>query len=69
MGNDWLNDAVQGATGNVTPYTEFEQTLFETFQKFRDNGYPDMIIMSMVCDFTKMPMTIPTVFDKWRSQQ
>lgn len=69
MENNWLNDAVQGATGNITPYDEFEAALFETFQKFRDNGYPDMVIMSMVCDFTKMPTTIPALFDKWRSQQ
>ena len=68
MKESWLDNAIKGATGNITPYAEFESTLFETFQKFRDNGYPDMTILSMVCDFTKMPMTIPAMFDKWRSQ-
>ena len=69
MEKDWLDDAINSATGNIAPYDEFEAALFDTFQKFRDNGYPDMTIVSMVCDFTKMPMTIPAMFDKWRSQQ
>jgi len=67
--DDWLEDALREATGNVTPYEEFETACFDVFKKLRDNGYPDMIIMSMVCDQTKMPMTIPAIFDKWRSQQ
>lgn len=66
--NGWLEDAIRGATGNVTPYEEFEAECFNAFTKLRDNRYPDMVIVSMVCDMTKMPMTIPTMFDKWRSQ-
>jgi len=69
MGNEWLDDAINSATGNIVTYEEYEASLFEVFQKFQDNGYPDNIIVSMTCDFTKMPMTIPALFDEWRSQQ
>jgi hypothetical protein len=69
MSNEWLDDAVKSSTGNVTPFEEFREELFSVFQKYRENGYPDMIIVSMVCDFTKMPMTIPQIFDDWRSKQ
>ena len=67
--NEWLNDAVQGSTGNIPSYEEFEITLFDIFQKYRDNGYPNMVIVSLICDGTKLPMTIPAMFDKWNSQQ
>jgi len=69
MENEWLNDAVQGSTGNIPSYEEFEITLFDIFQKYRDNGYPNMVIVSLICDGTKLPMTIPAMFDKWNSQQ
>lgn len=68
MEEDWLNDAVKSATGNVTPYEEFEVECFNLFQKYHDNGYPDMVIVALVCDGTKMNMTIPMMFDKWRSK-
>lgn len=65
---DWLDDVVASSTGNIATYQEFEDELFATFKKYRDNGYPDMVIISLMCDITKMSMTIPTMFDKWRSQ-
>ena len=69
MGNEWLDDAVQGATGNLPTYQEFEEEVFSSFQKYTDLGYPEMIIVSLMSDITKWPMTIPALFDKWRSQQ
>ena len=69
MGDDWLEDAVKGAAGNISTYAEFEAECFSLFQKYSDNGYPDMVIVSLVCDATKMTMTIPTMFDKWRSSK
>lgn len=69
MDEKWLDDAVKGATGNIDPYIEFEALCFDMFQKYHDNGYPDMVIVSLICDATKMPMTVPIMFDKWRSQQ
>lgn len=68
MSSEWLDDAVKGATGNVTLYKEFETECFSLFQKYRENGYPDMIIVALMCDITKMVATIPMMFDKWRSQ-
>ena len=69
MDDSWLEQAINEATGNVTPYEEFKVACFDVFRKLQENGYPDMIIMSMVCDSTKMPMTIPALFDEWRSEQ
>ena len=68
MKESWLEEAVQSATGNISQYDEFEAEVFSVFKKYRDNGYPDGIIVSLVCDGTKMPMAIPAMFDKWRSQ-
>lgn len=69
MENEWLKDAVNSATGNLPTYEEWKQEVFAVFQKYRDLGFPDMVIVSMVCDSMKMPMTIPTLFDMWRSEQ
>lgn len=69
MQDNWLKDAVASSTGNIEPYANFEALCFDMFQKYRDNAYPDMVIVSLICDATKMPMTIPMMFDKWRSQQ
>ena len=69
MENEWLKDAVAAATGNLPTYQEFEEEVFSAFQKYTDLGYPEMIIVSIMCDVTKWPMTIPAMFDKWRSQQ
>lgn len=68
MEDDWLNNAVASSTGNIITYQEFEDELFSIFQKYRDNGYPDMVIVSLVSDGCKMPITIPMMFDKWRIQ-
>ena len=68
MENEWLTDAINGATGNLPTYEEYKQELFAVFQKYRDLGFPDGIIVSMVCDSTKMPMTIPAMFDLWLSE-
>lgn len=69
MGNEWLDDAVKSATGNLPTYKEFEDELFMSFQKYADLGYPDMVIVSLMSDITKWSMTIPTMFDKWRSSK
>ena len=66
---DWIEDIIRESTGNVTPYEEFELACFDVFRKLRDNGYPDMMILALVCDQTKLPMTIPAMFDKWRSNE
>lgn len=68
MEENWLDDAVKSSTGNISPYEEFEALCFDMFQKYRDNGYPDMVIVSLMSDITKWPITIPTMFDKWRSK-
>ena len=67
--NDWLQDAVSSATGNLPTFEEWKQEMFNVFQKYRDLGFPDRIIVSMTCDMTRMPMTIPAIFDLWRSEQ
>ena len=66
---DWIKDAVASSTGNIALYEEFEAPWFDMFQKYRANGYPDTVIVALMCDVTKLPRTVPTLFDKWRSQQ
>ena len=68
MGNDWLDDAVNSATGNLPTFGEWKQEMFAMFQKYRDLGFPDGIIVGMMCDSTKMPMTIPAMYDLWLSE-
>ena len=69
MENEWLDDAIKSAAGNMSPYAEFEAECFSLFEKYAANGYPDGVIVSLICDATNMSMTIPTMFDKWRSSK
>ena len=69
MENDWLQDAVNGATGNLPTFEEYKQVFFDVFQKYKDLGFPDGITVSMVCDYSKMPMIVQALFDLWLSEQ
>jgi hypothetical protein len=69
MSQDWVEEALNTATGNFPVFEEFLQDLHVLFKKLRDNGYPDMVIVSVASDVTKLPMTIPQLFDAWRSEQ
>ena len=47
---DWLNDALENASGNIPTFDEVKEQIFESTDKMSRDGYPDDFIKATLMD-------------------